>query len=293
MKALIFTILAFIVAASASFGQWGGRSCAVAQSPQVFFQAPQPLQWRTSPEIPDEAQLYRGGVQIGSWCFSEQYYLPIIGNQWGQKQDKAPIAPPPVIVGQKKVTQPLVPNDPEPKVDPIDEIPNFGVEWDKIADHQATYQGRVIPCDKAIELIGKQVPDDSKKFRLTIIGTDAEHKEALLQFASLEPEVKDRFNTWAVGSDHWSLKDGVTGQTVFNTKGNPVLYVQAPDGQVLHRQDDPKDLPQAIRKAVKNYDQTKDPDLRKPSILPTGSISPQWLVLGGLAAAALFFYMRG
>jgi hypothetical protein len=289
MKAIILTLGLFVLAASCTLAQWGGRSCAVAQV--AYAQPIQVLEWRTSPEIPDEAQLYRGSVQIGSWCFSQGYYQPIIGNHWGAKQDKAPIAPPPVIVGQKPVVQPLVPEDPEPK----DEkgLPNFGVDWDKIADHQATYQGRVIPCEKAMELVGKQVPDDSKKFRLTIIGTEVEQKAALVQFASLEPEYKDRFNTWAVAADHWSLKDGITGEAVFKTQGNPVLYVQAPDGKVLHRQDDPKDLPQAIRKAVKKYDAAKDPDLRKPDLALPTNISPQMLILGGLAAVALFFYMRG
>ncbi len=285
MKALIITLGLFVVAASCTLAQWGGRSCAVAQV--AYSQPIQVLQWRTSPEIPDEAQLYRGSVQIGSWCFSQGYYQPIIGNAWGAKQDNPPIAPPPAVIGH----QPLVPNDPAEPAEKED--PNFGVEWDKIADHQASFQGRRITCEKAIELIGKQIPDDSKKFRLTIIGTEPEQKEALVQFASLESEFKDRFNTWAVSADHWSLKDGLTGQAVFKTQGNPVLYVQAPDGKVLHRQDDPKDLSTAIRKAVKAYDAAKDPDLRKPSLALPSSVNPQWLMLGGLAAVAIFFYLRG
>lgn len=289
MKAIILALGLFVVAASCVGARWGEGSCAVAQTVS--------LEWRKIPGVPDEAQLFRGNVQLGSWCFSERYYRPIIGNAWGEKQPNAPIAPPVLMIDQPplvKVTM-LMPEAEEfaqAKDPDLTDPKNFGVDWDKIADHQATYSGRIISCEKAIELVGKQVPDDSKKFRLTIIGTETEQKEALAQFAMLESEYRDRFNTWAVSADHWSLRDGA-GQAVFHTKGNPVLYVQAPDGQVLHRQDDPKDLSTAIRKAVKSYDAAKDTDLRKPSLVPTGPINPALLVGGLLAAVVGFFYLKG
>jgi hypothetical protein len=95
------------------------------------------------------------------------------------------------------------------------------------------------------------------------------------------------------------LKDGVTGQTLFKVDGRPTVYLQAPDGKVLHRQDDfkgPDDF-QAIRKAIKSYDAGKDVDLRKTPApddkkAPTPAapaISP-WLLIGG--AAALFLFLR-
>jgi hypothetical protein len=54
---------------------------------------------------------------------------------------------------------------------------------------------------------------------------------------------------------NWAVKDG------FFTEGKPTIYLQAPNGKVLHRQDDYSDgaagLATALRKADPNYSPLK------------------------------------
>lgn len=310
MKTGIIICIAFGLSISFAFAGPGWRvsscgpgGCPVPAAPERIIQAPAKDRWEADD---NEAALFRNGVQIGSWSYTEAYWRDYDArtDTWGPKslvpranppERKQPIAKPIV-----KVTM-LMPTADEFTADVQDDQhldltdpKNMGVDMSKIADYQATYSGRKISCERAVELIGKEVPDDSKKFRLVVIGTPSEQKEALAQFAMVEPDIKNRCNTWSVTSDHWSLQDGVTGQAVFKTEGSPVVYFQAPDGKVLHRQDDGKDIPQAIRKAVKAYDSNKDPDLRNPNPLaPTGPINPVVPVGVALGAAALFFYLKG
>lgn len=257
----------------------------------------------------NEAALFRNGVQIGSWHYAEAYWrdYDARNDRWGQKSSTPPAEPPARanVVGKKtaeRIVKPVMPEAEEFETEPIDvtgdltDANNFGVNWDKISPHQATFNGRKIGCERAYELIGKQIPDDKGKFRFTVIGTQAEQKAALTQFAALEPEIRDRCNTWCVAADHWSLRDGVTGEPTFKTQGTPVIYFQAPDGKVLHRQDDATDFPTALRKAIKGYDAAKDPDLRKqepkkPGEPASSPIHPA-IPIAALGAAALYFSLR-
>ena len=53
----------------------------------------------------------------------------------------------------------------------------------------------------------------------------------------------------------------------FVTSGQPTIYCQAPDGKVLHRQDDyggPEQLAEAARKAKPNYRPENDPNVNRP-----------------------------
>ncbi len=294
---LLATISIFAVAVSCGIAQprWGTGGCAVAQIPDQFngISTTGVTEWKS---LGDESALYKNGVQIGSWSLTEGYWRSYDARRdaWGPKESKAPVEPPQRAV--IKVTRQMPEADEgEPKdvKNDLENPLNYGVDWDKIADHRATFDGRTISCEKAHELIGKQIPDDSKKFRVTIIGTDSEQKDAMTQYAMLEPTLKDRCSTWLVTADHWSLKDGVTGQVAFKTDGHPVVYLQAPDGKVLHRQDDAKDMPMAIRKAVKAYDAKKDPDARVDPLTPTTPIHPALPVCCLAAAAAAFVYLKG
>jgi hypothetical protein len=73
------------------------------------------------------------------------------------------------------------------------------------------------------------------------------------------------------------------------TSGSPTIYLQAPDGKVLHRQDDyrPGDLG-AIRKAIARYDAKKDPDARRPAVAGL----PLLLVMGGAIALAAVLVLQ-
>ena len=69
--------------------------------------------------------------------------------------------------------------------------------------------------------------------------------------------------------NNWAVKDG------FFTEGKPTIYLQAPNGKVLHRQDDYSDgasvLATALRKADPNYSPTEDRDARKNLRIPVFS----------------------
>jgi len=310
-KLLVFTFasllilaMGFSLAASprrgASIGGCGPGGCPVPPAIDKSVQAQIKYEWKGDE---NEKALFRNGVQIGAWSYLEGYWRDYDAGRdaWGPVQRNPPVEPPAITRGIAKVTQLMPWADEGVNVDAADSLidvdpNNHGVDWDKINPHQATFNGRKIGCDRAIELIGKQVPDDSKRLRLTVIGTDAQRQEVLTQFAAIEPEIRDRCNTWAVAADHWSLRDGGAGQVVFKTQGTPVIYLQDPAGKVLHRQDDSKDFPQALRKAIKGYDQAKDPDLRKKEpprpgepTAPIHPAIPAFAVLGGLA---LYFMRR-
>ena len=157
-------------------------------------------------------------------------------------------------------------------------VRNFGVDVDKLACKDGepcpapTYKinGHDVDRKTAMKaIVGADVPDDTEKLRLTVIGSEAERKKVLADLDS-SPQlvgVKERVLIQAYPPDHWA----VTGAG-FSAGGKPTIYVQAPSGKVLHRQDDYADgasgLATAIRKADPNYDPKKDPDTRKPTVIP-------------------------
>ncbi len=175
-------------------------------------------------------------------------------------------------------------------------VENHGVEFSKIKDGCCLLNGRPVTMEQAIGVVSGQIPDDSKKFRLTVIGADGQRKPVVDAFSQVEREVKERIVIWDVPPDHWSLKDNATGKTVFKVDGAPTVYLQAPDGKVLHRQDDWSGVDdfQAIRKAMKAYDSSKDPDFRKPNPEPKKPAGPEqstnnlpWILAAILGAMVL------
>jgi hypothetical protein len=165
-----------------------------------------------------------------------------------------------------------------------------GTDPEKIAPREEyRVGGRVVTREEALKALqASQLTDDSRKLRLTVIGGPEECKMAL---AGLPAEVKERCLVKEYAPDHWSVKNAG-----FKTDGHPTVYVQAPDGKVLHRQDDADNVSGAVRKADPTYDPTKDPDLRKPRApdKPSPPDNPQnssagWVVAGLVALAALLW----
>lgn len=120
----------------------------------------------------------------------------------------------------------------------------FGVDASKrSAVPRYSHCGRECTRSRAIEAIFE---DESAKRRITVIGDDAFRKKALAAIGS---------PTWAVvkayPADHWY----VTEQGFV-----PGVYIQEPDGTVIHRQVDCDRVP--LNRADPNYDPAKDPDLR-------------------------------
>ena len=129
-----------------------------------------------------------------------------------------------------------------------------------------------------------EIPDDSKKLRVTLIGNKADRDRVAAEVKQVEP---DKTLLWSVPADHFSLHD------LQKKDGSPTVYVQAPDGKVLHRQDDGRDAATAIRKAVKGYDPAKDPDLRKNDPAPSTPTSSTIPILIAAAFAAMWFLKKG
>jgi len=90
--------------------------------------------------------------------------------------------------------------------------------------------------------------------------------------------------------DHWAV-----ARSGFKVDGQPTIYLQAPDGTVLHRQDDyhdgPEALAQALRRTDPHYDPRKDPDLRQ-RLLPNFRLPSVPVPVWFLAAGVLYLLFR-
>jgi hypothetical protein len=218
-----------------------------------------PYRWVQSDADPGRLHLYRGDVQVGGYDLGEHYYRPYDGKTWGARTE--PPLPPPC----------------------------FGVASGKIGTGP-TYRlnGEPIAPRAAYEAVEKGLDDDGKKLRVSIIGPAAVREKARAElvkhedFAALRPQVAIR----DFAPNHWAMKAG------FVTNGQPTIYCQAPDGQVLHRQDDftggADALVAALRRARDGYDPRRDPDLRsRLAYLPRYASFAALAGAGVLAGVAL------
>jgi hypothetical protein len=227
-------------------------------------------EWRTRPDDPGRSYLYRNGVQVGGYDHGSDVYraYDAATDAWG-----APQAPPWQA-----------------------EVRNFGVEVEKL-NREGTERFRLNGAPASREevrrvLADQRVPDDAGRLRLTVIGEPAATGRVTDDFARAAAlaEWKERVLLQAYLPDHWAVARGG-----FRTDGRPTIYVQAPDGTVLHRQDDYRDgadgLAQALRKADPLYNPRKDPDLRqrwqRPAINLAALPVPVWLMLVGVAFLVL------
>jgi hypothetical protein len=138
---------------------------------------------------------------------------------------------------------------------------------------------------EALRAVQQGLPDDAAKLRLTVIGANGDRTPVEQELAKPESkDIADRALLWSVPPDHWSLKDHATGQPMFVTTGKPTVYLQAPSGEVLYREDDYRQGDfTAIRKAIDDYDKRKDPGRSSPAALPFDfkQIPPAaWVVAG-------------
>ncbi len=304
MKRIFIVAAVLLAAGGATLAQWGSRGC----SPGLQLQAPmfaaQPAyqpssEWKFHPQDRTSVYLYRNGVQVGGYNYSGYWRdYDAATDTWGPM---IPCTRDDAInhIGKSKKTgEPLpqsgqlpVPEAEKTQAQLIDLYSdlNKGVDWSKIEDHVITYEGRRIGCDKALEMVQNEIPDHKTKLRLSVIGTETECKIVMDQFNQLEPEIKSRVLPRCMGPGNWATKDLVSGQVVYK-EGAPAIYVQDPTGKVLHRQNEPSGCIEAIRKTVKAYDSTKDPDMRKPLLpilpgIPSFPINP--LMIAGLLLAGL------
>ncbi len=149
-----------------------------------------------------------------------------------------------------------------------DGVQNFGIDRAGLngSAERITLDGRQITRSEATQILqAGSLADDSGKLRLTVIGTEADRRRVLQDLQGPLRDIAEQCLVQDYPPDHWA----VTG-VGFYTAGRPTIYIQAPDGSVLHRQDDYNDGAEGLRKAFQclrkpnpNYQPDKDRDLRR------------------------------
>jgi hypothetical protein len=147
--------------------------------------------------------------------------------------------------------------------------------------------------------------DDSGKLRLTVIGPEGDRRQVLDDLKGPLSDLAGQCLVQDYPPEHWAV-----AQAGFYTAGKPTIYVQAPDGTVLHRQDDYADGPEGLRQAFQrvrkpdpNYRPDRDRDLRRPidgllSQLIDVLARPlrvivSWLLAAGLVFIVVVLVMKG
>lgn len=179
----------------------------------------------------------------------------------------------------------------------------FGVEWDYIENKKYQDKDSAITLRESIEFVRGIYDEQKKLVRLVVIGTPAERGPVLAAFESLPAFDRAKISPWFVSADHWSLRDSDGSTVRFEVHGKPSVYLLAPDGKTIHRQDGwtSQQDADAIRKGLKKYDPKRDPDLRRnpePERIPVigwrrtvKRVTPVALIAGG-AALGLYFLGR-
>jgi hypothetical protein len=230
-------------------------------------------EWRAFADDINQVALYHEGRQIGAYHLVKDYYRPLdpATLEWGQR------CPPPIAPPRR----------------------NFGLIQDKIreGDHYRL-NGREVSKEQIQQALGdaegRQVPDDSRKLRITIIG-DPNYRSAVAADLARHPALapwKDRIVAVGYAPDHWAIT-----RQGFHATGQPTIYIQGPDGAVLHRQDDYQGgaaaLAEVLRKLDPNYKPANDRDRRKVDL--SGWLLPRipWSVPAVLfGAVVLFVFLR-
>lgn len=221
--------------------------------------------WSTVPRHPLLIALYQDGVFIGTYDRALRHYRPCdpVTHIWGP---------------------PTIPPYPLPTPIPTD----YGIHGPRrVREGEYISIGdREITREQALHLIqDSTIPQDENFLRVVVIGIDGE-RERVVQDIATSPAFQGLRETLQVTSyppTHWAVGVG------FYTQGRPTIYLQRPDGTVLHRQDDydgPEALVSAIRKADPSYDPQKDSDKRHD--LP--NVPSEYLLLGAAAAVGLILF---
>lgn len=220
--------------------------------------------WRPFPDDQDQLSLWKDGVQLGNYRISEKKYYPLLSSgHWGDPCPP-PYPPPQDVVAPGRIES--------------DGTINFGLDRTRLpAPGKHLLDGKEVSKVQLLQALAERgFVDDSSLLSLTIIGPEPARRGVLndLQSSPLLAPWKDRIKVQDYPPDHWAVKDAG-----FVTTGQPTIYCQAPDGTVLHRQDEYRGaeaLAEVLRKADPAYQPQRDPDLNKP----LGNVPP-WLWIGG------------
>jgi len=198
---------------------------------------------------PRQVALYSNSVQVGVYKVPERVYLSLDASG-DFKESELPTP---------------VPNS-YLELFPIKKIANYGIDLSEMKGRPESYyhNGRSITKESALLLMGTQgIPDDSDFIRVTVIGSEAIRKKVRDDLQN-DPALLDfRFITVVQDypKDHWAVSN-----IGYEVNGDIAIYVQSPDGTVVHRQNDYTDgavgLATALRKVDSSYRKGGDPDLR-------------------------------
>jgi hypothetical protein len=229
-------------------------------------------EWHTFPDDADQLSLWHDGRQLGNWRISTREYLPLLApGVWGDPCPP-PYPPPQDVMAPGKIES--------------DGTINFGLERSRLPAGRHFLDGKEVSKDELLQALGPaRLPDDSQWPSLTIIGLEPARQKVLsdLQSSPFLAPWKDRLKVQDYSPDHWAVKDAG-----FVTTGQPTIYCQAPDGTVLHRQDEyrgPQALAEVLRQVDPQYKPEKDPDLNAGSVAGI----PWPLLLGGAVVLVLLF----
>lgn len=182
-----------------------------------------------------------------------------------------------------------------------DGVQNFGIDRSGLngSAERITLDGRAITRSEAAQILqAGSLADDSGKLRLTVIGNDVDRKRVLDDLKGPLADVAAQCLVQDYPPEHWAVAGAG-----FHTAGKPTIYVQAPDGTVLHRQDDYADGAEGLRQAFErvrkpdpDYRPDKDRDLRRPgdgvlARLVDVLARPFRVVLSWLLAAGVVFIL--
>jgi hypothetical protein len=108
--------------------------------------------------------------------------------------------------------------------------------------------GQEITYAEATRILrAENLTDDSGTLRLMVIGTEADRRRVLDNLKGSASDMAGLCLGQDYPPDYWAL-----ARAEFCTAGKPTIYVQAPDGRVLHRQDDYADGADGLRLAFEN-----------------------------------------
>jgi hypothetical protein len=218
-------------------------------------------QWRNLDSDPTRLYLYNDNVQIGGYDIPSDTYRSYDARTdcWGAT------GVPPYAV-------------------PRTYRQNYGVNYRPADRDRVTFQGQPVSLDQAMLAFDSTVPSDANYLRLTVIGTPEQQAQVLndLRTSPVLQGLPVRVIARGYAADSW-----VIAGMGYVTTGTPTIYVQTPDGHVVHRQNSyvsASDLATALRRLDPNYNSTADPDLRQGPPFALPSLPSLVLILGaGLA----------
>jgi hypothetical protein len=248
--------LVFLLLCVPSRAGWG--SCAFGSSPSS-----QPsVTWTTFADRPFE-RYFLTPVR-GAYDYEKGLWHAWDGTKYLAPVPSAPFAIPAPDEAMAKALEakrkPMI--EQTPQVEP--DVQNFGLDRDGCNRGGYSEQGKPCTRDAVRKAIENQVPDNSKKRQIVVIGEERDRRRALDVIGSPKYAVVTAF-----APDHWYVaKNG------YVNGGSPTTYILEPDGGVVHRQDDLTGLDRAVFIGDPDYDPKKDPDLRQPPAQPTQPVQP-------------------